>query len=116
MREHVAVRVPRLVVAQVDLNEVDPSLDEPAGHQERPAERMAAVSVEHFRVGVEDVERVLDLHVGQERDGGLSMSVERLVRRPSIERGTLVVDAFSNDIRPESRVRENPAGKPRLGA
>ena len=88
------MRVPGLVVAQVDLNEVDPRLDQSAGHQQRPAESMAAVTVEHFRIGATTSKAVLDPGVGQERDGGLSVPVERLASRQGVESGTLVIDAF----------------------
>ena len=43
--EDVAVRVPRLVVAEVDLDQVDPGLDQPEGHQQRPAEAVAPVAL-----------------------------------------------------------------------
>ncbi len=56
--EVVAVQVPGSEVAHVDLHHVDARLDEPAGHQQRPAERIVAVALEDARIGLADVEGV----------------------------------------------------------
>ena len=48
VREGVAVRVPGLVVAEVDLHQGDPRLDQPPSHQQRPAEGVAAVAIEQL--------------------------------------------------------------------
>ena len=74
--EGVAVRVPGLVVAQVDLHEADPGLDQPPGHQERPAKRVAAVAVEHGRFVLIGKERPAHPRFDQQRDGRLAVGVE----------------------------------------
>ena len=60
VREGVAVRVPRLVVAEVHLHQVDARLDQPRGHQQRPAEGVAAVAVQVLRGRMLEVERLAD--------------------------------------------------------
>jgi hypothetical protein len=66
VRERVAVRVPRFVVPQVHLDEVDARFHQSACHQQRPAEGVAAVAVEHLGLGVDDVEGAAHASVGQE--------------------------------------------------
>ncbi len=70
------VGVPGFVVAEVDLDEADAGFDELAGHEEGPAEGVAAVAIEGFGVGVGDVERGLGLGVGEEGDGHLAVAVK----------------------------------------
>ncbi len=59
------MRVPGFVVTEVDLNEIHPRLDEPPGHQERPAEGVTAVAIEQLRVSIQNVKCSRDLAVGQ---------------------------------------------------
>src|SRR5262249_59937625 len=65
--EVVAVQVPGAEVAHVDLHHVDARLDEPAGHEQRPAERVVAVAVEDARLGPADVEGVAHVGTGEQR-------------------------------------------------
>ena len=75
-RERVAVRVPGLVVAQVDLDQRDAGFDQPSGHQQRPAIAVAAVAdlLGVFFVG--DVKGMPYLGVVEQRDGSLTEAAE----------------------------------------
>jgi len=86
------VVVPGFVVAEIDLDEIDACLNESEGHQEGPAETVAAVAFLNRIVGMGDVEAVTDFGGSEEGDGGLAMRVVALGGCGLFERCSLVVD------------------------
>ena len=106
-REGVAVRVPRLVVAEVDLHQVDARLDQPEGHQQRPAEAVPAVAVLD-RVGRPSSRRRRGepSASASKRDRRLAMAVEPLGRGRRFQVAPLAVDvAQQAELGPRSRSR-----------
>ena len=114
MREGVAVRVPGLVVPEIHLNQIDPRLDQAAGHQERPAERVPAVAIQDLRLGINDVEGLPDSRVGQERDCRLAVLIERGGLGDALERAPAAIERLQQfQAMPKRAV--NPSGSDRLG-
>ena len=86
------MRVPGFIVAQVHLDQIDTRLHQSPGHQQGPAERIAAIAIQ-FGIGRRrDVEGAADLLIGQQRDCRLSMPVEFLGRGSRLQLNSLVID------------------------
>ena len=81
------VRVPGLVVTQVDLHHADSALDEVFSHEQGPAEAVAAIAVEQLRIDLFQAERVMHLAIAEQTDGGIARGIEGLVTR---ERGEII--------------------------
>ncbi len=91
-RERVAVRVPRLVVAEVDLDEIHAGLEQSKGHEQRPTERVPTVTVLDRVLGVGHVERAADFRVCKQRHRRLAVGIEPFAFRRRFQRSPLFVD------------------------
>lgn len=98
--EVVVVGIPRFVIAKVHLHQVDTGLNQLPGHQQRPAERVASVAVEQGRVGIVHVKCPLHAGLGQQRNGCLTMPVERLDRSCQVEIPALPPQQFADHCGP----------------
>jgi hypothetical protein len=69
------VRVPRFVVTEIDLYESDTGFDELSGHEQRPAEGVAAIAVLQAIAGGMNIQCMMYAAVKQQRDGRFAVLI-----------------------------------------
>lgn len=92
IREGIAVGIPGFIVTEVDLDEVDTGFDKAGSHQQRPAERVAAVLLQFFVRGLGDIECAADFLIDEKRDRSLSVGTELCQCFAAVECFALGVD------------------------
>ena len=83
------MRVPGLIAAKVDLNQIHARLYQAASHQQRPAERVLSVLLLKLRVGIRHIECVLDLRIAQQRNGPFAIAIKAANARVPVKKLTL---------------------------
>ena len=93
IRKRGLVGIPALVIAEIDLDEPHPRLDQLASHQQRPSECVPAIAILGCRVGSVDVEGGLHLGIRQQADRHLPVAIHPARGRGLLERSPLSVEA-----------------------
>ena len=70
------VGIPRFVVAQVHLDQADARFHQLPSHEQRPAKRIAAITILRAVVCPRYIESPLHLGIGQQRNVALPVTIE----------------------------------------